>query len=127
MSCPRGCRTLSGWIALVAILLVTLAPSVTGWLSASRTQLWGQVCSASSVTAARPGKSAGGESPAAPHAFEHCPYCALHADLAPPPDPRRADAGIAVAFRARPAAFVHAPRANATWASAQPRGPPSVA
>ena len=50
MSFLRGRRTSSSWIALVAILLVTLAPSVTGWLSASRTQLWGQVCSA----AARP-------------------------------------------------------------------------
>ena len=127
MSFLRGRHTLSSWIALVAILLVTLAPSVTGWLSASRTQLWGQVCSAASPTAARSGPSAGGESPAAPHASEHCPYCALHADLAPPPDPRRAAAGVAFAFRAQPAAFVRAPRANATWASAQPRAPPSVA
>jgi hypothetical protein len=123
----RGRRTPTSWIALVAILLVTLAPSVTGWLSASRTQLWGEICSAATLTAAKPGSSAGGGSPAAPHAFEHCPYCALHADLALPPDPGRADAGVAFAFRAQPAAFVRAPRATATWASAQPRGPPSVA
>jgi len=127
MSFLRGRRTSSSWIALVAILLVTLAPSVTGWLSASRTQLWGQVCSAAARAATKPGSTFGSESPAAPHAFEHCPYCALHADLAPPPDPRRAAAAIAFAFRAQPVAFVHAPRANATWASAQPRAPPSVA
>ena len=127
MSFLRGRRTSSSWIALVAILLVALAPSVTGWLSASRTQLWGQVCSAATRAATKPGSSAGGQSPAAPHAFEHCPYCALHADLGPPPDAGPADAGVAVAFRARPLAFVRAPRASATWASAQPRAPPSVA
>src|SRR4051794_3763666 len=126
MSFLRGPRTLTRWIALVAILLVTLAPSVTGWLSASRTQLWGQVCSAASPGQAK-ATSGSGESPAAPHAFEHCPYCALHAGLAPAPGPRHAGARMALVFRARPAAFAHAPRGNAAWASAQPRAPPSVA
>jgi hypothetical protein len=126
MSFLRGRRTFSSWIALVAILVVTLAPSVTGMLSASSGQLWDQVCSATSPAAAKASTS-GEPSPAAPHAFEHCPYCALHADLAPPPDPRQAGPGVAFAFRAQPAAFIHAPRANATWASAQPRAPPSAA
>jgi hypothetical protein len=119
-------RSVSGWIALLAILMVTFAPAVTGALSASRGLTWDQVCSATAPAAAN-GASTGGESPAAPHAFEHCPYCALHADLAPPPDPRQADAGSALAFRAYPAAFVHAPRANAVWANAQPRAPPFFA
>ena len=127
MSFLRGRRTFTSSIALVAILLVTLLPSVTGWLSASRTQLWGQVCSATSLAAARSAPSTRDGSPAAPRAFDHCPYCALHADLAPPPDPRHADAGRVLAFRAQPAAFERAPRANAVWTSAQPRGPPSVA
>jgi hypothetical protein len=127
MSFLRGRRMSTRWIALVAILLVTLAPSLTGWVSASRTQLWGQVCSAATPTAAKAGSSGGSGSPATSHAFEHCPYCALHADLAPPPDPGRADAGLAPALRARPVAFARAPRANATWASVQPRAPPSVA
>jgi hypothetical protein len=126
MSFLRGRRTLSSWFALVAILVVTLAPSVTGMLSASSGQLWDQVCSATSPAATKTSTPADG-SPAAPHAFEHCPYCALHADLAPPPDPRQAGAAIAVSFRAQPAAFVRAPRASATWASAQPRAPPRVA
>ena len=123
MSFLRGRRTLTSWIALLAILTVTLAPSITGWLSASRGQLWSEICS-TATTAATPARD---DSPAAPHAFEHCPYCALHADLAPPPDPTRADAGVALAFRALPPAFVHAPRANAVWTSAQPRAPPFVA
>ena len=113
---PRARRTLSSWIALLAILVVTLAPAVTGALSASRTQLWDELCSATTT--------AGNDAPAGPHAFGHCPYCALHADLAPPPDPRVADAGIALAFRASPVAFTRAPRSNGAWAFAQPRAPP---
>jgi hypothetical protein len=127
MSFLRARRTLSSWIALLAILVVTLAPAVTGALSASRTQLWGEVCSAASLAAGKSATSSGQESPAGPHAFEHCPYCALHADLAPPPDPRQSGAGVALAFRAQPAAFIHAPRANAVWTSAQPRAPPFAA
>lgn len=126
MSFLRGRRTFSSWIALLAILVVTLAPSVTGMLSASSGQLWDQVCSATSPAIAKTASS-GDSSPAAPHAFEHCPYCALHADLAPPPDPRHADVGVVLALRAQPAAFMHAPRANAVWTSAQPRAPPSLA
>ena len=126
MSPCRLRRKFSSWIAIVAILVVTFAPALTGALSASRGLTWDQVCSATASTLTK-ASSTGDESPATPHAFEHCPYCALHADLAPPPDPRLADAGTVLALRAFPRAFVHAPRANATWASAQPRAPPFFA
>ena len=121
MPTRRGCRIVFSWIALVAVLLITFAPSVTGAFSAAAGLPWDKVCSAASVTVDKSGTP---DSPAAPHAFEHCPYCALHADLAPPPDPRVADAGTALAFRAFPVAFARAPRGNAVWASAQPRAPP---
>ena len=108
---------------MFAILMVTLAPAVTGALSASRGMTWDQVCSATAPAATKDART-GDQSPATPRAFEHCPYCALHADLAPPPDPRVADAGIVLAFRALPVAFTRAPRSNAAWAFAQPRAPP---
>ena len=122
MSTRRSPRTVSGWIALLAILLVTFAPSFTGLLSASRGQLWDQVCSTTSPAVARTAAS-GDHSPAAPHAFEHCPYCALHADLAPPPDPRQAGTGVALAWRTLPVAIAQAERAHAVRARAQPRAP----
>ena len=111
---------------MFAILMVTLAPAVTGALSASRGMTWDQVCSATAPAATKAART-GDQSPATPHAFEHCPYCALHADLVPPPDAREVDAGTPLAFRAVPAAFVRAPRTNAVWASAQPRAPPFFA
>ena len=121
MSTRRGRRTLSSWIALLAILLVTFVPTVTGAFPASTGLPWDRICSAANVAVDKSGTP---DAPASMHVFEHCPYCALHADLAPPPDPRVADAGTALAFRAFPVAFTRAPRANAAWASAQPRAPP---
>jgi hypothetical protein len=123
MSTRRGRRIVSSWIALLAILMVTFVPSVTGAFSASAGLPWDRLCSASNVAVDKSDSSTPG-SPATPHVFEHCPYCALHADLAPPPDPRLADAGTALAFRAFPVAFARAPRGNAVWATAQPRAPP---
>ncbi len=117
----RGHRIVSGWIALIAILLVTLAPGATAAWSAPSGLPWDRICSASNLAT---GKSGGTDAPAAPQAFDHCPYCALHADLAPPPEPHGTDTRIAPAFRALPAAFLRAPRGNAVWASAQPRAPP---
>ncbi len=126
MPTRRGHRTVSSWIALLAILVVTFAPSFTGLLSAARGLPWEQVCSAATAVGAATNTATRDDSPAAPHAFDHCPYCALHADLAPPPDPRVADTGSAAPFRAFPIAFSRAPRGNALWASGQPRAPPSL-
>jgi len=119
MPARRGRRIVLSWIALFAILLATFAPSATSAFSASSGLPWDTLCSATNVgSAGAPAK------PTPLHAFEHCPYCALHADLAPPPDPRPAAAGRVVAFRALPLAFACAPRGNTAWASAQPRAPP---
>jgi len=121
MPTRRGPRIVPSWIALIAILLMTFAPSATSALSASSGLPWDTLCSAANVGSA--GQDSPGK-PVPPHVFEHCPYCALHADLAPPPDPRVAAAGTVVALHALPLAFTRAPRGNTAWASAQPRAPP---
>ena len=121
MPTRRGRRTLLSWFALVAALLVTFAPGVTAAMAIHSGLPWDTMCSATNATADRHGTPS---SPDMSHPFEHCPWCALHADLAPPPVPHEADAVLALAFRAQPLAFVRAPRGNAVWASAQPRAPP---
>ena len=123
MSPRHGRRNIASWIALVAMMMVAFMPTLSSAFPASGGLPWERICSASNVMA---NKGRTPVSPASTHAFEHCPYCALHADLAPPPDPRQADAGIAFAFRAVPLAFARAPRCNAVWASAQPRAPPRL-
>lgn len=122
MPARRG-RIVLCWIALVAILLVTFAPSAIRALSASSGLPWDTLCSAANVGGA--GQDSPNK-PAPPHVFEPCPYCALHADLAPPSDPRLAAGGAVVAFRALPLAFTRAPRGNTAWAAAQPRAPPRL-
>jgi hypothetical protein len=121
MQTRRVRRIVFGWIALLAVLLITFAPAATQALSISSGLPWETICSAANAGADKPATPV---APALAHALEHCPYCALHADLAPPPDPRLADAGTAVAFQAFPVAFARAPGANAAWAAAQPRAPP---
>jgi hypothetical protein len=121
MPARRGRRIVPSWIALFAILLATFAPAATSALSASSGLPWDKLCSAANAASARADTPS---TPAPAHAFEHCPYCALQADLAPPPDARLSGVGTAVAFRASPVAFTRAPRGNAAWASAQPRAPP---
>jgi hypothetical protein len=124
MPTRRGRRIVLSWIALVAILLASFAPAVTQALAASTGLPWETICSAANVGAVKAGTPV---APALAQAFDHCPYCALHADLAPPPDPRLADRGTVVAFRAFPIAVTPAPWAHAVRAAAQPRAPPRFA
>jgi len=108
--------------------MVTFAPSVSSMLSASRGFL-GQICSAAGPSAFADATSAPGvpDTPSGTHPYAHCPYCALHADLAPPPSPSLCGAGMVLAFREFPPAFLQAPRASAVWSTAQPRAPPFLA
>jgi hypothetical protein len=121
-------RLVFTWIALAAILMMTFAPSVSRLLAAPRGLDWAPLCSAAAqaavADASRPQAPA---SPDGTHAFEHCPFCAVHADLALPPDPRHADARAPVLFRERPLAFLAAPATSWVWSGAQPRAPPFFA
>lgn len=113
---PRALRPFASWIALLALLAVTFMPTITHALSARDGV---DICSADSSR---------GSAPADPHhALEHCPYCALHADLAAPPMPAAAAAPAMAAFRELPPAFLQAPRATGVWSTSQPRAPPRLA
>ena len=111
----RLVRQLTGWIALLAILSVTLMPTLTQALSGS---FGVEVCSA-----AQPGKPR----PAGDHhLFDHCPCCTAHADLALPVQAPPLVGPVAVLFRELPAAFLAAPRGSSTWSTAQSRAPPRL-
>jgi hypothetical protein len=132
MSLPARQRHAFARLALFAMLLLAFAPTVSRWLAADRGPGWALICSAQPAVDEAPGASArpgapGNERPAPAHVFEHCPFCALHVDLALPPPPIAAAAAQAVAFRELPRAFLAAPRGGGVWASAQPRAPPTRA
>ena len=79
-------------LALLAVLLLALAPAAGRMLSAGTPQLlagWSQLCTAAGLqTLPSPARSADGpQAPAGVHAGEDCPYCPLAASLALPPLP----------------------------------------
>jgi len=119
------------WIALAAILMLTFAPSIARVAGAAGVPPWALVCSADGTgpSAAAPPRSSDERLPAGTHAFEHCPYCALHADLAPPPDPRgeALHRALAVALRVPLPGLPARPHADGRWPPARPRAPPPVA
>ena len=111
-------RRLASWIALAAIVAVTFMPTFTR-LAAAATDL-ADVCSAEGARGTGPGDPGH-------RVLDHCPYCALHADLALLPPPRAADSQRLPAFSEFPVAFLRAPHANLVWSAAQPRAPPALA
>jgi len=113
----RALRRFASWIALLAVVAVTFMPTFARLLSQGRDGV--DVCSADFPRSSAPAD--GG------HALDHCPYCALHADLALPPVPSADAARAAVRFRELPPEFLRAPRANGVWSTAQPRAPPFLA
>lgn len=110
-------RRFASWIALVAIVAVTLMPTLTRLASVGFDGV--DICAADH--AGSPAPADGG------HALEHCPYCALHAELAPPPLPPSTSMRTAPQWREVPPAFLAAPRATAIWSTAQSRAPPRFA
>lgn len=107
-------------IALMAVLGIVFAPTVSHALSAAGSgNPWAEICSIANGTAP---VQAPTQSAPAPH-LDHCPLCGLADGAAPIPVAVAAwDAAGGEALL--PARFLHAPRTLHAWASAQPRAPP---
>jgi len=123
MPFARATRRLSSWIAILAVGLAALAPTISHALQDAASTAWLEVCSVDAP--ALPAGTAGKAPVSAPMAvFDHCPYCSLHAlDGAPPPAP--ADLPVlAITAGAVPPLSLAAPHALPVWRSAQPRAPP---
>lgn len=117
-------RRLVAWIACFAMLFGALAPSVSQAMSASRGEVWTEVCS---VGGSKLIKIKG--DPAEPQALhlEHCPFCATHADaFALPPGPSWS-IPLPDAAPSHPPLFYRSPRPLTIWTTAQSRAPPSLA
>ncbi len=122
-------RTLTTWIAALAILFSALAPSISHALSMSRgDSALSAICSAAGVkqlpafaadTSHKPVKDV-------KHNMEHCPYCATHGGsfaLLPPVPITFAVVGGHDLF---PCLYYQAPSPLFVWSAAQPRGPPTI-
>ncbi|OGA82381.1 MAG: hypothetical protein A2711_15075 [Burkholderiales bacterium RIFCSPHIGHO2_01_FULL_63_240] len=128
MNALRRHRQTFSWIAIVAILMLLLAPTlVRAWHADTPARLTlTEVCSAQGTRWVSVSTDAPADQPAAEHSAQHCPWCAHHAPtLGLPP------AGLDMSWlrettHALPRAFLHAPRTLHAWRGTQPRAPPRL-
>jgi hypothetical protein len=122
----RMMKRLAAWLGCFAILLASLAPSISHALAASNgtSPLWIEICSAQGLKSVETNKT--GDPSSTQHGlhFEDCPFCVTHAgsfSLLPP-------AGfilpVAGSSSILPDLFYQSPHPLFVWAAAQSRAPP---
>lgn len=118
-------RRLTAWIAVLAVLLMSLAPTVSHALGRASVEGWVEVCSAegSRWVLAEPA-GAGGAPGAVAHLLDHCPCCSSHAPtLGLPFAPGSTALGPDLSDEV-PQAFLAAARTLFAWVGARSRAPP---
>ena len=113
----------AAWLALVAMLGLALAPTVSHALAASGPgNPWAEICSVAGG-AKVVADAAGTQADAGAH-LGHCPLCGQVGAAPALPSaeyvPVRIDGADAL-----PSLFLHAPSTPFAWAAAQPRAPPA--
>ena len=117
-------------MAVCAVLLMALAPSLSQALQVKAPAGWTEVCSVTGAKWVRLASTAQEQAPepgqSTAHVLDHCPYCSLHvSDLgAPPASTAWAPMPLQREF---PHRFLAAPHTLHAWLAAQPRGPPHTA
>lgn len=121
----QSTRRLISWVALLAIVMAALAPTVSRALGPDAAAAWVEICTAQGsrwVAAADQGDAGSSD---AGHAGEHCPYCSLHLPVLGTPPAATPVLVLPALAHAVPAAFLAAPRTLHAWVVAQPRAPPA--
>lgn len=128
MRTGRFSRLLTTWMAVLAILAAALAPAISHALAAENGTAWVEVCSTAGAKWVQAGddSSLPDEAPGAAHPFEHCPCCAMHADLAVVPAAPTVAQPTPALPQLVPPAFLAAPRTLHAWRIAQSRAPPRL-
>ena len=128
MPFTRTTHRFAAWLAMLAMLLGALAPTVAQAVVASQGGSgWVQVCSASGMAwvqadALDGGKSIGNVGESMADASRHCPWCNLHGAVGLPPAPVQQPA---LAPRVEPpAAPFHSAVPAPPWPTALSRAPP---
>jgi hypothetical protein len=126
MRFDRANRALTSWIAVLAILVMSLAPTVSHALAGAGTPFQSEVCSADGSSKFVALSRGAPKAPATDDgvAAAHCPYCVLHAHAAflPSVPPAFVSPGLAASTGRASGAMALHPRP--VWTSASPRGPP---
>lgn len=117
-------RRLTTWIAALAFLLASLAPSLSHALASAGRADRVEVCTVQGSKWVAASEDGSERAPVSAHLLEHCPYCSLHVPTpALPPATHLAHLPLRLSHEV-PLAFLAAPHTLHAWASAQPRAPP---
>jgi Protein of unknown function (DUF2946) len=128
MQVQRVSCVLTSWIAMLAILMSALAPSISHAVAPKQSDAWVEVCTSAGAKWVKQNAGSSEQAPASDggHAFEHCPYCSLHANAIAIPAAPFVPALGATLSDLLPIAFLAAPRTLHAWVTAQPRAPPQL-
>lgn len=130
MNMTKSMHRMTAWFAFCAILLASLAPSISHAVAAAKgiPNGWMEICTVEGSKLVQ--MHDGAPSPSAPGEkslhFEHCPFCLNHAvALGMPPSDTVALPAV-TGTSVVPLLFYHSPRPLFVWTTAQPRAPPAL-
>ncbi|MBP6764886.1 MAG: DUF2946 domain-containing protein [Rubrivivax sp.] len=118
------------WFALVAMLALALAPTVSRALALAQGggSAWAEVCTPQGMVRVALDDAPRG-TPAPAHAggmLDHCPFCGLAGQAAGMPPAPPVLPPVQAEQSLVPPLWLQAPHTLFAWRSAQPRGPPQV-
>lgn len=127
-------KMITSWIAIFAILLSTLAPSISSALTVrdGSSAIWTEICSASNVSSSTSKISKkvlvklSTSSTSETHEAKHCPFCLPHAGNFALPPAITPCCAVAAGHDAFPPLYYQAPSLLFSWVTANPRGPPQL-
>jgi len=124
-SSPSIRKTITAWTAILAVLLMVLAPKFSAasqaWSQERGGSFWMEICSAFGDKTADDADRDTGKNAAS---SSHCPYCLMHADaVAPPRQPALAETVFTISHFL-PRLFYRAPQPLFAWTVALSRAPP---
>jgi hypothetical protein len=129
MRWSRSLRTVTTRVAIFAVLVGWLMPTLSHAVRPGASESWLEVCSTLGSKWVAAGDASAGDSAPAPTQLqpgEHCPYCKLHSSgLGLPPAPIELAAAPQLRFeglRSHPSPA----RTRIAWVIALPRAPPSI-
>lgn len=129
MNFRRYARRCTAWIACFAILVASIAPSVSHALAARHgsADFFGEICTSDEIRWSQAGDGQESEAPAQEHLhFEHCPFCSPHSGSFGLPPNAGFQLPIPIGQTPLPVLFYHSPRPLFIWAAAQSRAPPAL-
>ena len=121
-----GKRALTAWLAVLAVFIAALAPTVSHALRGGAADGWAEICSAAGVRWINVDPTSKAPQQKAPvgHSLEHCPYCSIHvATLGMPPVSASFVMAIDPTRSAIPVELPLPPEFD-SWQRPQARGPP---